>query len=86
MMGKNRVADYVVNRLIESGVNHFFILVGGNVMHVNDAIRVSNVPYTAFHNEQAATMAAEAYSRVTGKLACVVVTSGHACVQLVCVD
>jgi acetolactate synthase-1/2/3 large subunit len=76
MAGKNRVADYIVTRLIESGVNHFFILVGGNVMHIHDAIRVSNVPYTAFHNEQAATMAAEAYSRVTGKLACVVVTSG----------
>ncbi len=76
MVGKNRVADYVVNRLIEAGVDHFFILVGGNVMHLNDAIRVSNVPYTAFHHEQAATMAAESYSRVTGKIACVVVTSG----------
>ena len=76
MTGKNRVADYVINRLIESGVDHFFILVGGNVMHLNDAIRVSNVPYTAFHHEQAATMAAESYSRVTGKIACVVVTSG----------
>ena len=76
MAGELRVADFIVKRLIESGVNQFFILVGGNVMHLHDAIRLSNVPYTAFHNEQAATMAAEAYSRVTGKLACVVVTSG----------
>jgi acetolactate synthase-1/2/3 large subunit len=76
MTDRSRVADYVVNRLIESGVDHFFIVVGGNAMYLDDAIRVSNVPYTAFHNEQAATMAAEAYSRVTGKLACVVVTSG----------
>ena len=83
MVGKNRVADYVVNRLIESGVDHFFILVGGNVMHLNDAIRVSNVPYTAFHHEQAATMAAESYSRVTGKIACVVVTSGPGATNVV---
>jgi acetolactate synthase-1/2/3 large subunit len=76
MVVKNRIADYVIRRLIESGVNHFFIVVGGNVMHLNDAIRISNVPYTAFHNEQAATMAAEAYARVTEQLACVVVTSG----------
>jgi len=73
---KIRVADYVVNRLIQSGVDRFFVLVGGNAMHLHDAIRVSGVPYTAFHNEQAATMAAEAYARVTGQLACVVVTSG----------
>jgi len=83
VVGKNRVADYVVNRLIESGVDHFFILVGGNVMHLNDAIRLSNVPYTAFHHEQAATMAAESYSRVTGKIACVVVTSGPGATNVV---
>lgn len=83
MAGKNRVADYVVNRLIESGVDHFFILVGGNVMHLNDAIRVSNVPYTAFHHEQSATMAAESYSRVTGRIACVVVTSGPGATNVV---
>jgi acetolactate synthase-1/2/3 large subunit len=83
VLSKNRVADYVVNRLIESGVDHFFILVGGNVMHLNDAIRVSSVPYTAFHHEQAATMAAESYSRVTGKIACVVVTSGPGATNVV---
>lgn len=83
MAGKNRVADYVVNRLIESGVDHFFILVGGNVMHLNDAIRVSNVRYTAFHHEQSATIAAESYSRVTGKIACVVVTSGPGATNVV---
>ena len=83
MAGKNRVADYVVKRLIDSGVDHFFILVGGNVMHLNDAIRLSNVPYTAFHHEQAATMAAESYSRVTGKIACVVVTSGPGATNVV---
>lgn len=80
---ENRVADYVIERLIESGVDHFFLVVGGNVMHLHDAIRVSNVSYTAFHNEQAATMAAEAYARVTEKLACVVVTSGPAATNVV---
>jgi acetolactate synthase-1/2/3 large subunit len=81
--GKNRVADYVIYRLIESGVDHFFILVGGNVMYLNDAIRISNVPYTVFHHEQSATMAAESYSRVTGRIACVVVTSGPGATNVV---
>jgi acetolactate synthase-1/2/3 large subunit len=80
---KTRVADYVINRLIESGVNHFFILVGGNAMYLNDAVRISKTPYTAFHSEQAATMAAEAYSRVTGQIACVVVTSGPGATNIV---
>ena len=45
-------------------------------MHLNDAIRLSEIPYTAFHNEQAAAMAAESYARVKGELAVCVVTSG----------
>ena len=83
MAEKIRVADYVVNRLFKSGVDHFFVIVGGNAMHLDDAIRVSKVPYTAFHNEQAATMAAEAYARVTGQLTCVVVTSGPGATNVV---
>ena len=83
MVVKNRVADYVISRLIESGVDHFFLVVGGNVMHLHDAIRVSKVSYTAFHNEQAATMAAEAYARVTEQLACVVVTSGPGATNII---
>jgi acetolactate synthase-1/2/3 large subunit len=83
MVSKIRVADYVINRLIESGVNHFFILVGGNAMYLNDAVRISKTPYTVFHSEQAATMAAEAYARVTGQLACVVVTSGPGATNIV---
>jgi acetolactate synthase-1/2/3 large subunit len=83
MPKRERVADYVINRLIEYGVDHFFILVGGNIMYLDDAIRVSKVPFTAFHSEQAATMAAEAYARITGRLACVVVTSGPGATNVV---
>jgi acetolactate synthase-1/2/3 large subunit len=71
-----RISDFVVNKLIDAGVDHFFILVGGNVMYLDDAIRKSGIPYTAFHHEQSAAMAAESYARLHGKLACVVVTSG----------
>lgn len=79
----NRVADFVVRRLIEAGVDHFFLLTGGNVMHLDDAIRLSGIPFTAFHHEQSATMAAEAYARVSGKLSCVVVTSGPGATNVV---
>ena len=83
MPDKIRVADVVIEKLIDYGIDHFFILVGGNAMYLHDAINKSGVPYTAFHHEQAATMAAEAYARVNGKLACVVVTSGPAAANVV---
>lgn len=78
-----RISDYVVSKLIGAGVDHFFILVGGNVMYLDDAIRKSGVPYTAFHHEQSATMAAESYARLHGKLVCVVVTSGPGATNVV---
>jgi acetolactate synthase-1/2/3 large subunit len=70
------VSEFVVQRLIRAGVDHFFILVGGNAMYLHEAIRKSGTPFTSFHNEQSAAMAAEAYARLTKKLSCVVVTSG----------
>ena len=79
----SRVADQVISELVNLGVNHFFIVVGGNAMYLDDAIRLNGIPYTAFHNEQAAAMAAEAYARVKGEIAACVVTSGPGATNLV---
>lgn len=51
-------------------------------MHLDDAIRLSDIPYTAFHNEQAAAMAAESYARLKGHIAVCVVTSGPGATNL----
>lgn len=72
----HRVSDEIVRVLTGLGVKHYFLVVGGNAMHLDDAIRLSKIPYTAFHNEQAAAMAAESYARIKGELAVCVVTSG----------
>lgn len=71
-----RVSDEIIEVLTKLGVKHYFLVVGGNAMHLDDAIRLSNIPYTAFHNEQAAAMAAESYARIKGEIAVCVVTSG----------
>lgn len=76
MKSRLRVCDYIISTLKSYGVEHFFILVGGNAMYLNDAVLKSGISYTAFHHEQAAVMAAEAYARVNHKIGCVVVTSG----------
>ena len=74
---KIRLADYVVNKLLEAGVNTTFSVVGGGAMNLNDAFGHAtgmNVIYN--HHEQACAIAAEGYARVNNKMAAVVVTTG----------
>lgn len=78
----HRVSDEIVRVLTKLGVKHYFLVVGGNAMHLDDAIRLSEIPYTAFHNEQAAAMAAESYARIRGEIAVCVVTSGPGATNL----
>lgn len=59
-----RVADYLLARLAELGVEDVFFLPGGGAMYLNDALaceaRITAVPC---HHEQACGIAAEAYGR-----------------------
>ena len=71
-----RVADLIVSALKNHGVSRVFGVVGGNAMHLNDAVRTAGVDFIPFHNEQAAAIAAEAHARITGDLAVCLVTSG----------
>lgn len=75
---KKRVADIVVDTLIELGIKDCFSVVGGGAMHLNNAFALKKdklrTIYT--HHEQAGSMAAEGYARLSGKIAAVCVTSG----------
>ena len=72
-----RVADVVTDRLVNAGVSHVFMVTGGGAMHLNDALGNCKYLTPVFcHHEQACAMAAEAYYRVTGRLAAVNVTTG----------
>lgn len=72
-----RLADYIAVRCVEAGIRDVFLVTGGGAMHLNDGFsRQSALKVTCFHHEQAAAMAAEAYYRVTGRLALVNVTTG----------
>ena len=76
-------ADACIEALISEGVDHFFLVVGGNAMYLNEAIRASGIKYTIFHHEQSAAMAAEAYARQSSKLAVCVSTSGPGASNLI---
>jgi acetolactate synthase I/II/III large subunit len=59
-----RVADYLLSRLADLGIEDVFFLPGGGAMYLNDALacesRITAIPC---HHEQACGIAAEAYGR-----------------------
>ena len=74
---KKRVADIIIETLVEEGVDTCFCVVGGGAMHLNNALSLNDNIKTYFnHHEQACSMAADSYARIDGKMAAVCVTSG----------
>ncbi len=72
-----RVSDVVAEVLVRAGVTHVFMLTGGGAMHLNDALgHRPGLNVVCCHHEQALAMAADAYARITGRPACVNVTTG----------
>ena len=72
-----KLSDYVISFLENLGVKDIFMLSGGGAMHLVDSVgRNKNIRYICNHHEQAATIAAEAYARLTNKIGVVLVTSG----------
>jgi len=72
-----RVADYISQYLANQGIRHIFMVTGGGAMHLNDALgRNKAFEVICCHHEQACSMAAESYARVSGKMAAVNVTTG----------
>ena len=74
-----RVADYITAKLYEAGGHHVFMITGGMIMHLTDALlQHGKQKYVCCHHEQAAVMAADAYGRFTGRLGVAYVTAGPA--------
>lgn len=74
---KKRVADIIMDTLIEHGITDCFAVVGGGAMFLDNALLMCEQMNKYFnHHEQACAMAAEAYARYSGKMAAVCVTSG----------
>jgi len=72
-----KLSDWVAERLVQHGIQHVFMLTGGGAMHLNHSLGTHARLTTTFtHHEQALSMAAEAYYRLTNRLAVVNVTSG----------
>lgn len=74
---KQKVSDYIADRLAQEGISQVFTVTGGGAMHLNDSLgHHPGLSCLYHHHEQAAAMAAEAYARVDNRMAAVCVTSG----------
>jgi acetolactate synthase-1/2/3 large subunit len=70
-------AEMVMAALADQGVEHLFGYPGGAVLPIYDAIfQQQKVKHILVRHEQGAVHAAEGYARSTGKVGCVLVTSG----------
>ena len=70
-------AEMVIEALADQGVKHLFGYPGGAVLPIYDAIFAQDkVRHILVRHEQGAVHAAEGYARSTGKVGCVLVTSG----------
>ena len=77
MKKKIRVADYIAQFIAKKGVKDFFLLPGGGAMYLVDALgNYDGLNFVACHHEQTASIAAEAYSRITENFGVTLVTTG----------
>jgi acetolactate synthase-1/2/3 large subunit len=70
-------AEMVIEALKDQGVEHLFGYPGGAVLPIYDELfKQKSIKHVLVRHEQGAVHAAEGYSRSTGKVGCVLVTSG----------
>ena len=74
---KIKIAKFIADFLVDKGINHIFTVTGGGAMHLNDAFgHHQELKCIYNHHEQACSIAAEGYARLSGKIAGICVTSG----------
>lgn len=71
-----RLADYIMQFLEEMNVKDIFMLSGGGIMYLVDALGHSEINYVCCHHEQAAGIAAQAYAMEKNELGVCMVTTG----------
>lgn len=74
-----RLADYIMERIAEEGVEHIFYVPGGQCVYLTDAVRrCEKIEGVAVHHEQTAAMAALSYSLYNENFGACLVTTGCA--------
>jgi len=72
-----KVTDFIADFFASKGISECFTVTGGGAMHLNDSFgHHPEINSTYNHHEQACSMAAEGYARVTNIPGIVCITSG----------
>ena len=72
-----KLSDYVIQFLADLGIGHVFYVSGGGAMHLNDSLgRNGEIEGVCMLHEQGASIAAEAYARISENYGACLVTSG----------
>jgi acetolactate synthase-1/2/3 large subunit len=72
-----KVSDFIAEQLYQFGIRKVFMVTGGGSMHLNDSIGSFSKFDTMYnHHEQACSIAAESYARLTNEPALLNVTTG----------
>jgi thiamine pyrophosphate-dependent acetolactate synthase large subunit-like protein len=71
-----KVSDAVGQALVRAGVDHVFGVVGSGNFHVTNAMVAEGARFVAARHEAGATTMADAYARVSGRVAAVTVHQG----------
>lgn len=83
-MKKKTLSNHLFAALEQLGLTRVFLVPGGGNMFLVDAAGTqNNIDVVPVHHEQAAVIAAEYYSRISGKLGVAVVTTGPGCTNAV---
>ena len=79
-----RVADYIIRKVQEAGVEHVFMVTGRGILYLTDAVARNKdiVSFSTFH-EQGASYAAMAYSLARDGLSACLISSGCAAANAV---
>ena len=77
------VSEFIFQFLKAKGVDTAFVITGGQAMHLDDALcRTPEIKPIFVHHEQVASMSADAYSRISGKLGVALVTAGPGAINI----
>lgn len=80
-----RLSDYIIQFLRDQyDIDTIFTVSGGGCIFLIDSLGTTpGVQYITTHHEQAASIAAEGYARMNGKLGACIVTSGPGCTNAI---
>lgn len=80
---KIKISDYVIGRLVDFGIKQAFCVTGGAASHLMESLRLSTIRTIHNHHEQACSMAADSYARISKIPALVLCTNGPGVTNLI---